>query len=224
MAYRSTEAQPLKCPRCSKQLPPVDVAACKCGTWLSAFAATEFLRPQEAVHDPVTRWWKVRAPCPICGEKMTLRGDDPGFFQGCDGHGFWIDADAIEHTGLARGVDLARLEHKRSDDKHVAAAAAERERAELARAREREAKHRAEAEVAKRIQVAKKQVVAEQAERFTRAETGAALAHVIAAVEDPAFTGGDLYVQRLQQAVYELAEMIRRLDARVGELERAQRR
>ena len=219
MAYRSTEAQPLKCPRCSKQLPPVDVAECTCGTWVTAFAATEYLRPQETVHDPVTRWWKVRAPCLVCGEQMTLRGDDPGFFQGCDGHGFWIDAEVVEHTGLARGVDLARLERKRADDKQVEAAAAEREQAELARARDREAKHRAEAEVAKKIQARK-----EEAPRPASSESMSALARVIEAVERPVSAYRDPEIRRLEAAVCELVEVITRLDERVPELARSQRR
>ena len=49
----------------------------------------------------------------MCSEAMTLRGNDPGYFQGCDGHVFWVDADTIAHTGLANGVDEAKLQRKR---------------------------------------------------------------------------------------------------------------
>jgi hypothetical protein len=120
--------RPLKCPRCKKhELPPLDVARCpkSCGTWVSAFAASEVLTPTDRRHDPVKRWWRVREPCPDCAEQMLLHGEDPGLLQGCELHGFFIDADTIEHTGLARGVDEAAIERKRNDPDLVAA---ERER------------------------------------------------------------------------------------------------
>jgi hypothetical protein len=145
MSYRDAPLAPIRCPRCTKPLPPLDVAACTCGTWVTAFAATEVLTAAERAADHITRWWKVRAPCPICGDKMVLRSDDPGHFQGCDGHGFWIDADAIPHTSLARGVDHEALARKRDDEVRVAADDEERQRAERSRAAVREDKERREA-------------------------------------------------------------------------------
>lgn len=115
--YRGEAHRALACPRCEEVLPPTDVAACShgCGTWVSQFASTEVLTEADRKPDPVTRWWRVRAPCPLCGKQMTLRGDDPGLLQGCDLHGYFIDADTIKHTGLRRGVDEAALARKRSD-------------------------------------------------------------------------------------------------------------
>ena len=155
--YRDTENRdPLHCPRCQKQLPPVDVAACACGTWVTAFAASEVLAAEELAVNPLIRWWRIRAPCPICGEKMALRGVDPWFLQGCERHGFWIDADTIEHTRLG-GADLGAVARKYNDPVRAdaerarlegleLAAAAERERVQLAEAaeREREAQERAD--------------------------------------------------------------------------------
>jgi hypothetical protein len=76
---------------------------------------------------------------------MTLRGHAPGLFQGCDGHGFWIDADAVAATGLGRGVDEAALARKHDDEAAVAAAQAQREAAEHARDEERLDRERREA-------------------------------------------------------------------------------
>jgi hypothetical protein len=131
------------CARCKKALPPTDVAQCPkgCGTWVSQFASTEVLTDADRKPDPVTRWWRVREPCPLCSEKMTLRGQDPGLLQGCDQHGFFIDADTIQHTGLARGVDIAALERKRADSGRV-----EAERDALAEAAENDRRQRLELE------------------------------------------------------------------------------
>ncbi|HPH68044.1 MAG TPA: hypothetical protein PLF40_19945 [Kofleriaceae bacterium] len=108
--------QELTCPRCKKKtLPGLDVAPCPagCGTLVSAFAATEVFSAKELRVDAATRWWRRREPCPMCSDAMTLRGSDPGYFQGCDGHVFWVDADTIAHTGLANGVDEGKLQRKR---------------------------------------------------------------------------------------------------------------
>lgn len=153
----------LACPRCSKRLPPLDVAACACGTWLTAFAAGEVLTDEERRADPVTRWWRVRAPCPMCGVKMVLRGSEPGLFQGCDGHGFWIDADTIEHTSLAKGVDAEALDRKRMDSAAMEAEQEGRERAELARATEHAEKAEAESRLRKALGERDAQRVAEDA-------------------------------------------------------------
>jgi hypothetical protein len=127
----------LKCPRCkTEELPAADVARCpaKCGAWVSAFAANEVLTERDRRRDPVTRWWRMREPCPACTEKMVLFGDDPGLFQGCELHGYFIDEDAIPHTGLARGIDDAALERRRSDPAHL-----EAERQRLLRGRQEQA-------------------------------------------------------------------------------------
>src|SRR5688572_12258189 len=90
----------LACPRCKAKLPPSDVARCRCGVWLSSFVAGVVLTDSERAPDPVTRWWRKREPCPHCGEQMVLCNpdSDPGHFQGCEGHGYWIDSDAVPHT------------------------------------------------------------------------------------------------------------------------------
>ena len=148
MAYREPPAVDLLCPRCKKRkLPPVEIAACECGTWVTTFVADVVLTERDRTPDPVTRWWRVLEPCPICDERMQLHGDEPGLLLGCTGHGFWIDADTIAHTGLARPVDQVALERNRNDDAAIAADRERRERAELHRAELKAARHRAEAAV-----------------------------------------------------------------------------
>lgn len=145
--------QPLKCPRCKKrELPPLEVAACPggCGTWVSVFAAPEVLTEVDRRRDPVTRWWRMREPCPMCSEKMALCGDDPALLQGCELHGYFVDADTIAKTGLARGVDLTALAAKLDPDR----LAAERERLlrlEQQRAKDAADQQRKEADVARRV-------------------------------------------------------------------------
>lgn len=110
-AYRDAPPGPLACPRCRKPLPPLEVAACThaCGTWVSALVAGEVLTEVDRRPDPVTRWWRVRAPCPVCTDKMRLYGEDPGLLQGCAVHGYFVDGDTVVYTDLARGVDLTSL-------------------------------------------------------------------------------------------------------------------
>ena len=148
--YRGSELEELSCPRCKKKLPALDVATCKCGgVWVTAFAATEVLSPEERQPDPVTRWWRVREPCPSCGDKMVLRGQEPGLFQGCDLHGYFIDADIVEHTTLARGIDYEALDRKRQDERRMTEEREARERLASRRARERAEIERREAELAR---------------------------------------------------------------------------
>ncbi|HLL24333.1 MAG TPA: hypothetical protein VK427_19515 [Kofleriaceae bacterium] len=148
--YRGGERGVIRCPRCKKKLPPVDVATCLCGgVWVSAFAATEVLTPQERRADRVTRWWRVREPCPECGDKMMLRGDGRALFQGCDLHGYFIDADIVAHTSIARGVDHAALDRKRSDEARMQAEREQHELTALERARQRAEIERREAELAR---------------------------------------------------------------------------
>src|SRR5687767_6494222 len=137
--YRGGELVELPCPRCKKtKVPPLDVAPCSTcgGTWVTAFAATEVFAADELRPDPVTRWWRVREPCPACGDKMVLHGKDGGLFQGCELHGYFIDADAIEHTKLGKGIDHAALERKRGDRERVDAERETRERKATRRAAE----------------------------------------------------------------------------------------
>jgi hypothetical protein len=150
--YRGSELVELSCPRCRKQkLPALDVATCAgCnGVWVSAFAATEVLSAEELRPDPVTRWWRVREPCPSCGEKMVLRGIEPGLFQGCDLHGYFVDGDAVEHTRLAKGIDYEALDRKRQDDRRVQAERDAREREATRRAKDRAEIERREAALAR---------------------------------------------------------------------------
>lgn len=88
-------------------------------------------------------------PCPVCKDKMKLHGDEPGLLLGCEGHGFWIDADTIEHTGLARPYDAAAIERLRADEDAIAANEENRQRAEQQRAEDRLSRERAEAAVRK---------------------------------------------------------------------------
>ena len=150
--YRGSELVELSCPRCRKQkLPALDVATCAgcSGVWVSAFAATEVLSPEELRPDPVTRWWRVREPCPSCGDKMVLRGVEPGLFQGCDLHGYFVDGDIVAHTRLAKGIDYEALDRKRHDDRRVQAERDAREREATRRAKLRAEIERREAELAR---------------------------------------------------------------------------
>ena len=148
MVYREPPGIELSCPRCKKnKLPPVDVAACLCGTWVTSFAADVVLTERDRKPNPVTRWWRVLESCPMCKDKMKLHGDEPGLLLGCAGHGFWIDADTIAHTGLSRPVDVAALERKREDAAAVEADRENREHAERQRAQNKAERERAEAAV-----------------------------------------------------------------------------
>lgn len=131
--YRHAPPSPIACPRCNKPMPPTDPTSCACGTWLSTFAAEIVLTAAEREADPIKRWWRRREPCPQCGEQMTLRNVEPGLLQGCDVHGFFIDADTVPHTSLARGIDHAAIAAKRDDDAAVEADARRRLEAEQGR-------------------------------------------------------------------------------------------
>lgn len=151
MVYRESPPIELGCPRCSKPLPPVDAAHCICGLWLTAWAANELLTEDELRIDRATHWWKVRAPCPMCGQKMLLRGTDQAHFLGCDGHGFWIDHETIEHTSIGHGVDHQALARKRADQDGMDAAREEAERAAQDRMAELRDKDLREAELAQKL-------------------------------------------------------------------------
>jgi hypothetical protein len=198
----------LDCPRCAKPLPPTDVAACLhgCGTWISQFAATELLDETDMRLDPVTRWWRVRSPCPICREQMQLYGDDPGLLQGCAQHGFFIDADTIEHTGLAKGIDVAAIERKRADVERVQA---ERERlAEVAeRRRQLELqKERAESELRKKLEA----MNAEDRAKHAAAQRQAQVARLMSAGATAALAD---YILELEERIHTLERYLRRASA-----------
>jgi hypothetical protein len=145
--------QELKCPRCKKQtLPALDIAPCPkgCGTLVSAFAATEIFSGKELRVDAATRWWRRREPCPLCNEAMMLRGVDPGYFQGCEGHVFWVDADTIAHTSLAQGVDVAKLQAKHDSSAAVEQAQQLRVTAEAERQKIKHEKEEQEARLRRR--------------------------------------------------------------------------
>jgi hypothetical protein len=213
--YRGSELVELSCPRCRKhKLPALDVATCSgcSGVWVSAFAASEVLDPVALRPDPVTRWWRVREPCPSCGEKMVLRGSEPGLFQGCDLHGFFVDGDIVEHTRLAKGIDYEALDRKRQDDRRVQTERDQREREAVRRARERAEIERREAELA-RAEIGNTDDVPHLEEVTPRPK--------------PKPVEPDLEaVLRLSigtVAAQTLMKRIRELEARVAELERNQR-
>lgn len=157
------------CPRCQKQLPPLDVATCdaECGTWVTADIATIALLPDELVEDRLTRWWRPRAPCPVCSELMTVRGLGDGIFQGCSKHGFFVDAEVIRHTGLGRTGVVDEVERYRAavETEHQRAA----EAAEQARIRAEDTRIAAEQK-----RVAAEQARVEKAERAAEQERKAA--------------------------------------------------
>lgn len=207
--YRGGELAELPCPRCKKtKLPPLDVAPCsKCGgMWVTAFAATEVL--EDLRPDPVTRWWRVREPCPDCGDKMTLYGAEPGLFQGCELHGYFIDADTVEHTKLGRGIDHAALERKRADRVRVDAEREDREKKASLRAAERAEIERRQAELDRKGLV--REVYVPEAvvapEVYARRQAEFLRRALVAALGSDAT---DLLLQR-----------IRELEARVAELEK----
>ncbi len=142
--YRHTPPAAIKCPRCKKLMPPTDPASCACGTWLSAFAASVLLTDKERWQNHATRWWRVREPCPHCGDKMTLCNNEPGLLQGCEIHGYFIDADTVEHTSLAKGIDHVALARAREDEARVEAHREQQLREE--QERDHEKREKAEAE------------------------------------------------------------------------------
>ena len=207
--YRNDGSAPreLKCPRCAKPLPPLDVARCAkgCGTWVSLFAATEVLTKIDRKPDPVTRWWRVRAPCPVCSDKMALCGANPGYLQGCAIHGYFIDADTIQHTGLARGVDEAALERKRNDPDRVDAERIAVLQEEEARAQRKAEDQARAAELDARFAARQREIAETERRASLRREIEASVR---------AGTGG-----MLAELVVKLVDRVTALEARVTELE-----
>jgi hypothetical protein len=224
--YRSgmgpTEAA---CPRCERALPPLDIARCAkgCGTWVTAFAASEAFAAQEIVENRLTRWWKVRAPCPLCSERMTLRGGEPGLFQGCELHGYWVDEDAIAHTGLAQDDIERRLSAKRADPARIEQERQQREELEEQRARERDARQRSELRpdllpVAPHSDQLLATRDAARAERPVTPQRDPELARVIALVDQAIASGSTRPLAsellRLQREVTALTRRLDMLEAR----------
>ena len=174
---------------------------------MTTFVADVVLTERDRRPDPVTRWWRVLEPCPVCNEKMKLHGDEPGLLLGCTGHGFWIDADTIEHTGLARPVDAAALERKREDAAAIAADRENRERAEQQRAEDKLTRQRAEAGVRQLKPRRASTPVAETAP--SRSELESAFLDTL-----------DPVMRRLWQRVMALERRNTELEERVAALER----
>ena len=80
-----------------------------------------------------------------------LRGVRDAYFQGCDGHGFWLDIDVVPRTDLADGVDEARLDRKRYDEARLRHDLDVREQAERDRAHARSDKQAREASLARAL-------------------------------------------------------------------------
>lgn len=124
----------------------MDVSTCpdECGTWVNATVAPIAFQPDEIAENRITRWWRVREPCPVCKEQMLLRGSqDHELFQGCTKHGYWIDVDTVGETSLARPGLLARLKKVRDEeDARKSALEAEKRAAALRATQEKEDRER----------------------------------------------------------------------------------
>lgn len=199
----STPAGELECPRCGKPLPPLDIAACpdECGTWVSAQASTVTFDPDEVRENLVTRWWRVRAPCPICAEQMTLRGVLDVHFQGCDRHGFWVDADTISQTGLVRPDLRERIKRMHED---VEAQRAEIERRARAKANDQREREREEEQA--RLAAAQRHAVRErQRSAAMRASIEENVARALASGKATSIVDE---IVRLQEMIVDLAERL----------------
>lgn len=206
----STPAGNIDCPRCGKPLPPLDIAACpdECGTWVSAQVSTVTFDPDEVRENLVTRWWRVRAPCPICAEKMTLRGLDDIHFQGCDQHGFWVDADTISKTGLVR-PDLRERIQRVHDD-------ADAQRAELerrARIKEKADRDRERADAQARLDADARERQRAEREAIRERQRTAAMRTSIEKNVIRALASGNAAslvdeIVRLQEMIVDLAERL----------------
>jgi hypothetical protein len=101
----------------------------------------------------------------MCGDKMVLCGEEPGLFQGCEAHGYFIDADTVDQTGLVRGIDHVAIRRLREDPSAVEAAELETQRVAAERA-ERDAEVHASERAVKRLFAAqRKRAELDEAER-----------------------------------------------------------
>jgi endogenous inhibitor of DNA gyrase (YacG/DUF329 family) len=209
-------AASIDCPRCNKRMPPGALAACsaRCGVWVDASIAAEALMADERRPSRLTSWARERVGCPRCGTPMTLRGHDMTLFQGCDDHGFWIDAEIVGQTGLGRHELADRLAAAR---KQAAAMTAHEERAKQAardEAAER-ARERDEAMAAAREALEEKA----RASRREQAERAAAMGPFLKAARQIAHDP-----EQLAEILVRLDRQVAALTARVADLERELRR
>lgn len=168
---------------------------------MSAAAAAVVFTPEETVVNDLTRWWRVRAPCPLCSEQMTLRGFGDALFQGCDAHGFFVDQDTVGNTGLARPGLRDRLTKMRED--------ADRHRAELARREEAERK----ADEERAAAVAKEKAAAKaRREELKRAQGHEQRAKLVTRINAALATGNGEHIAdeilRLEQMINALANRL----------------
>jgi chemotaxis protein histidine kinase CheA len=121
-------------------MPPGAMAACSwsCGVWVNREAAQDAFAAAELAPSRVATWFRERVPCPHCSTRMTLRGHDMALFQGCEEHGYWVDEETVDQTGLARPWVAPQVQRARDAAK---AMRAEREARDAA---EREARDAAE--------------------------------------------------------------------------------
>jgi hypothetical protein len=211
MAYRDRTEIP--CPRCKRRLTGADICRDDCGTWVSSLAATIVFTPEEIAPNLALRWWRRREPCPLCEEQMVLRGSEPGLFQGCNLHGFWIDADTVEHTGLARGIDEAALQRLRDDHERVDAHREHTDQLAVTRAHEHEAAVQREARVAKDVAALAARSIADTAKLTDGLVDG-----VLDAVTD---TSLHRKTRRLEDRVEDLERKNAGLEARIAAIEAA---
>jgi len=183
-----------------------------CGVWVSSEIASDALTGDELRPSRLPTWARVRVGCPVCGTQMTLRGHDMTLFQGCDPHGFWIDAPVVTQTGLGRPAVAARLAGARA---RAAAIVEEEKRLEravheaaLLREREREAS---------RVREREQLLAAEQEYERAAAEREAALKPFLQIVESAVQLG---HKRPLAELLQRLEGRVAELSARLAELER----
>jgi hypothetical protein len=191
--YRASSSPPIACPRCTRPLPPGELAWCfdNCGIWVAASAAPAVFERTELAPSRLTSWRHARAACPHCSVQMALHGHDMALFLGCAEHGFWVEAETIKLTGLGRRAVAARLQQARAV---VDAAHAERTRAEReAREREeRDRRDRAEEAAARLREHQAREAAREEALRRERAEREAACAPYLELIHAAIATGDAL--------------------------------
>ncbi len=219
--YRESSVS-VACPRCGRTMPSGELAACAadCGMWLAASAASRALAADELAPSRLTSWARERVACPICGTQMTLRGHDMTLFQGCDGHGFWLDRETVMQTGLAHPRHAPWLADARARAK---ALAAELRRAEE-ETRERAAKlEREESEAAARAWQEK--IEREKAERREQAARAALREPYASALREMMRSGfpdaiADLLAGQ-ERTITKLAERVNELERQLGDLRAA---
>lgn len=215
--YRES-ASGLSCPRCGRAMPPGELAACAadCGMWLAASAAARALATDEMAPSRLTSWSRERAACPMCGTTMTLRGHDMTLFQGCDGHGFWLDRETVTQTGLGHPKHAPWLADARSRAKVLAVEQrrSEKEARETATQREREREREREANEAAARAAREER---EKAQRREQAAIAAAREPYVDAIRD-VIRGND--PNALADLLARQERQIATLTAQIARLER----